>query len=275
MDPTVSPLLIHDDGDVRWIMMNRPEVHNAQNVAMLVALDRALDDLRWNRSVRVLVLGGLGKSFCSGHDLKEMSTNAEYREAASTAEGRYWQEKKLFVEPVRKFRELSIPTVCRIQGYCLAAGLMFAASADFVIASDDAVFGSPIISNLAVNEAEVASFSLRVGERHAKQLLWLSERIPSTEAMRIGLVNWVVANGDLDSKCHDLADRLTKVPREVLALSKESFGWLADRQGESDFNRYHFLSHQLSHHTTEAQFLLADRLERNAQTPSSRSDAVE
>ena len=60
-----------------------------------------------------------GSSFCSGHDLGEMAKNTAYREHASTAEGRYWQERRLFADPVRKLRELRVPTICKIQGYCL------------------------------------------------------------------------------------------------------------------------------------------------------------
>ena len=130
---TEPPVLVKDRGSVRWITLNRPEVHNAQNVSMLISLDAAFDACRTDTSIRVVVLAGAGKSFCSGHDLTEMSRNAEYASNAATAEGRYWQERRLFVDPVLKFRNLPIPTICRIQGHCLAAGLMFAAATDFSI----------------------------------------------------------------------------------------------------------------------------------------------
>lgn len=99
-----------------------------------------------------------------------MHDNHTYRTDAGSVEGRFRQEARLFVEPVRKFRELTIPTVCRVQGHCLAAGLMFAGSADFVVADTTASFGSPIVTTIAVNDAEVASFALRVGETWAKRV---------------------------------------------------------------------------------------------------------
>lgn len=271
---STAPLLVVDSGPVRRITMNRPQVHNAQNVAMLEAFDVELDRLRWSRDVHVVILEGAGRSFCSGHDLTEMANNDVYRQNASSAEGRYWQELRLFVEPVRKFRELPMPTICRVQGYCLAAGLMFAASADFAVAAEDAVFGSPIVADMAVNDAEVASFAYRVGERRAKQALWLGERLTAPEALAAGLVNWVVPAGELDAKCDDVVSRLAAAPPEVLALSKDTFTFLAERRGERDFQRYHYLSHQLSHHTDEARDRLDDRLRRieSGQSPIAKRD---
>jgi enoyl-CoA hydratase/carnithine racemase len=256
-------LVVHDDaGGVRRIVFNRPQQHNAQNVEMLRALDRALDDTSRRRDVRVVVLSGTGRSFCAGHDLREMSVNAAYRENASTVEGRFAQELALFVEPVRKFRELRQPSVCRVQGHCLAAGLMFAASADFVIAAENAVFGSPVVRALAVNDAEVMSFALRVGERLAKRVFWLDERITADEALRAGLATWVVPPADLDAKVDEVVARLLTTPPEVLALSKESFLFMAERMGERDVNRFHFVNHQLSHWTAEARALLDERMDR-------------
>lgn len=259
VEPT---LLVEDRGAVRWITFNRPDVHNAQNVEMLLALGAALDDCERDPSVRVLVLAGAGPSFCSGHDLKEMGRNPAYAANAATAEGRYWQELRLFSDPVVRFRSLRIPTICRIHGHCLAAGLMFAASADFCVASTDATFGSPVLTQMAVNDAEVPSFIFRVGERRAKQAIWLNERWSAEEALAAGLVNWVVPRESLDARCEEVAQKLVAAPREALALSKDVFGFLAEQQGERSLSRYHFVSHQLSHQTAEARQLLAGRLER-------------
>jgi enoyl-CoA hydratase len=257
-----SPLIVEDRGPVRWITFNRPEVHNAQNVVMLEALDAAFDDCARDSAVRVVILAGKGRSFCSGHDLSEMSRNPTYAANAATAEGRYSQELRLFVNPVSRFRELRIPTICRIQGHCLAAGLMFAAAADFCIATDDAIFGSPVLADLAVNDAEVPSFIFRVGERRAKQALWLNEKWTAGEARDAGLVNWVVTRDELDESCESLADKLVSMPKEALALSKDVFGFMAEAAGERSLNRYHYLSHQLSHQTAEANGLLQERLAR-------------
>jgi enoyl-CoA hydratase/carnithine racemase len=266
---TDPPVLVENRGSVRWITLNRPEVHNAQNVSMLISLDAAFDACRTDTSIRVVVLAGAGRSFCSGHDLTEMSRNAEYASNAATAEGRYWQERRLFVDPVLKFRSLPIPTICRIQGHCLAAGLMFAAAADFSIAASDAIFGSPVLAELAVNDAEVPIFSQRVGERRAKQALWLNERWSADEALDAGLLNWVVPLDELDTRCIAVSERLAEMPPQALALSKDVFRFMADQSGESAVSQYHFISHQLSHQTAEASTVLNERLKRLSEGKSS------
>ena len=255
-------------GSVRWIWFSRPDVHNAQNVAMLRRLDDELERLRRDGTVRVLVIAGRGKSFCSGHDLREMADNPAYAARSSTAEGRYRQEMELFVDPVRRIQDLDIPVLCRVQGHCLAAGMMFVAAADLVIAAEDASFGSPVLERLAVNDAEVPGFAWMLGERRAKQAIWLSERITADDALRLGMVNWVVPLAELDAKVEDVASRLVAMPPAVLMLSKAGFRFLARRQGFDDFAAFHYVSHQLSHHTTEARTLLDQRVDGGSAPPS-------
>jgi enoyl-CoA hydratase len=266
-DTNQEPALqVKDHGAVRWIIFNRPTKHNAQNREMLESLDDVLRETRRNKGVRVVVLGGNGPSFCSGHDLRSISYDEEYANSVSTAEGRYRREEDLFVGPVEAFQNLPMPTICRVQGACLAAALMFVSVSDFVIASDDSYYGSPVISTLGVNDAEVPSFSWRIGDRRAKQALWLNERIDATEAYRIGLVNWVVPLAELDSKVSEVSEKLLQAPPEALALSKASFRFMADRQGERDFSTFHFVAHQLSHETYESKTLLKARIEKNARS---------
>ncbi|MCW2295425.1 enoyl-CoA hydratase/isomerase family protein [Rhodococcus erythropolis] len=259
-----SKLLIDDRDGVRWLTFNRPAIHNAQDPEMLELLDAALDDIARKRDCRAVVLAGVGKSFTSGHDLRQMHDNHTFAHNASSVEGRFWQEFRLFVEPVRKFRELSVPTVCRIQGHCLAAGLMFAASADFVVADTTAKFGSPIVTSIAVNDAEVASFALRVGESVAKRVFWLDERLDAQQAYDAGLVTWVVQPDELDTKTNEVANKLASAPAETIALSKQSLLFMADQRGEREINKFHFMAHQLSHWTSESQAVLDARLARLA-----------
>lgn len=268
-------LLVEDNGPVRRIVFNRPRVHNAQSPSMLRALDLALLDTAGaaRSACRILILEGAGKSFCSGHDLRAITDDDEYARNASSAEGRYWQELSLFARPVRRFRELPIPTVCRVQGHCIAAGLMFAASADFVVAADDARFRSPVIASQAVNDAEVPSLAWRIGERRTKQMLWLDETLSAAEAREAGLVNWVVPLAELDRRVDEVVRRLLEITPEVLAISKSTFQFMAERQGERDVDRFHFLAHQFSHQTDEARRRLAERVRVGTDpTPGAREE---
>jgi enoyl-CoA hydratase len=254
------PLLAEREGGVLWVTFNRPGKHNAQNAAMLEMLRDVLVSASSDASLRVLVLRGAGRSFTAGHDLREMVVNPAYADAIKTAEGRRAWERRLFVEPVQMFQDLPVPTVCQVQGSCLAAGLMFAAAADLVVAAEDAVFGSPIVSAMALNDAEVPGFAWLLGERRAKQALWLDERLDAREAERLGVVNWTVPLADLETKVRSVVDRLLAVPRETLELSKASLAFMEERRGRRDFAAYHFASHSFSHQTHVAQAVAEERI---------------
>jgi enoyl-CoA hydratase len=254
-------VLVEDRGSTRWIWLNRPGTHNAQDLGLLEALDSALEDVERDPGVRVVVLAGKGKSFSSGHDLKQSGTNPDYRARQSTAEGRYRLESRWFVGPVERLRRLTVPTVCQVRGHCLAAGLMLAEACDLVAATPDAVFGSPIFGKLELNDAEIPTLVKTVGIRKAKQLHWLGERLSAAEALEYGLVNWVVATDEIDKHVSDVAARLAEVSSETLELSKASYRFLESRQGWDDFGAYHYMAHQLSHHTSAALGLYKSRLD--------------
>jgi enoyl-CoA hydratase/carnithine racemase len=253
-------ILIEDDGPVRRIVLNRPAARNAQNAALLRALEAACLDTARTESVRVVVLAGNGPSFSAGHDLKEAVVNAEYRANLETAEGRLWQEADLFVRPIEALRDLRVPTIARVQGHCLAASLMLIGAVDLVVAAEDAVFASRVTRDMGAADVELPSLAWALGERRAKQLLWTSGALSAADAQALGLVNWVVPEAELDAKVSEVVESLLEVPREALALSKLSLRFMEDRRGRSDASAYHFMAHQLSHQTSDAIALLNARL---------------
>ncbi len=267
---------VEDRGAVRWLWLNRVRVHNAQNAALLRRLDAVLIDTERNSDIRAVVLGGRGPSFSAGHDLGEIAFNEEYRRRASTVEGRMRQELELFVRPAQRFRELSVPTVCRVQGHCLAASLMFVCGADFVVAAEDATFGSNVSTTIGTADVELPTLMGRLDDQLAKRMLWLGETLNGFEAVQCGLAQWAVPVDDLDSTVEDVVRRLLEVPREALALSKLSFRFVADQRGAADAASYHFLAHQLSHHTTDAVALQQRRIDDlEARKESRRNNGAE
>jgi enoyl-CoA hydratase/carnithine racemase len=253
-------ILISDDGPVRRIVLNRPAARNAQNAALLRALEAACLDTARTESVRVVVLAGNGPSFSAGHDLKEAVVNPEYRANLGTAEGRLWQETDLFVRPVEALRDLRVPTIARVQGHCRAASLMLLGAVDLVVAAEDAVFASRVTRDMGAADVELPSLAWALGERRAKQLLWTSAALSAADAQALGLVNWVVPEAELDAKLSEVVESLLEVPREALALSKLSLRFMEERRGRADASAYHFMAHQLSHQTSDAIALLNARL---------------
>ena len=254
-----DPLLVEDRGDVRWITLNRPSARNAQNEELLTRLSEVLADPA-TASARVLVLAGAGGSFSSGHDVKEAAFNRRYRANLESVEGRFHQERDLFVRPVELLRALPIPTIGRVQGHCMAATMMLLGACDFVVSAADATFSSTVTRDMAAVDVELPWLYWQLGERRAKQLTWLSETIAADEALELGLVNWVVELDELDDKIEAVVAELLAVGRDALELSKLSFRFMQQRRGQDDLNAYHFLIHQLSHHTTDSVALLRARV---------------
>lgn len=257
-----APVLVENRGPARWIWFNRPRVHNAQNTEMLRGFDDAISAAERDPDVRVVVLAGKGKSFCSGHDLREIVEHPDYARAVETVEGRMQWERRLFVDPVNHFRELHVPTVVLAHGVCLAAGLMFASVADLVYATPDAVFGSPIIPAMSINDAEVPAFAWTVGARRAKQILWLDQRLDAHAARDVGLVSEVVEADAIEGHIESVVESLAAIPSETLMLSKLSLRYMEDQAGFQAAGSFHFLSHSLSHHTTGAHAALETRRDR-------------
>ncbi|MHB1536905.1 MAG: enoyl-CoA hydratase-related protein [Solirubrobacteraceae bacterium] len=254
------PVLVEDRDAIRWVLLNRPSARNAQNAEMLSELARVLELTIRDPTPRVLVLGGVGSSFSAGHDLKEAAVNPLYRANIETVEGRLRQELDLFVRPIELLRALPMPTICRVQGHCIAASLMLVGAVDLVVASADASFSSAVTRDMGAADVEIPSLAWMLGDRRAKQMIWCSERFDAEQALRLGIVNWVVAVGELDAKVEATAQSLAAVPREALALSKMSFRFMDDRRGRADAEAYHYLAHQLSHHTADAVALLRARV---------------
>ena len=252
--------------------LNRAAARNAQNEALLVLLTEVFAQTR-ESAARALVLAGAGTSFSAGHDVKEAAFNPRYRANIETVEGRFRQERDLFVRPIELLRSLPIPTICRLQGHCMAAALMLVGACDLVVAGEDARFSSTVTRDMGAADVEVPWVYWALGERRAKQMTWLSESIGAQDALALGIVNWVVPNDELDDKLQAVLDELLRVPREALELSKLSFRFMEDRRGRADADAYHFLSHQLSHRTTESVELLRRRVADLGQRLRERSAA--
>ncbi|MBN8866478.1 MAG: enoyl-CoA hydratase/isomerase family protein [Solirubrobacterales bacterium] len=253
-------ILVEDRGASRRITLNRPRTHNAQSPELLRELESALLETRDRKDIRTVVLAGAGRSFSSGHDLKAAVVDPEYRRNLESVEGRLWQEAELFVRPVELLRDLPMPVVCQVHGYCMAAALMLVSACDLVVAADDARFSSQVTRDQGADDVELPTVAWELGERRAKQMLWLSEGLDAEQALGLGLVNWVVPADRLEAKVDEVVAELERVPPEALALSKMSFRFIEGRRGRDDAAAYHFLTHQLSHNTDESKRLLAERV---------------
>ncbi|HSJ51970.1 MAG TPA: enoyl-CoA hydratase-related protein [Actinomycetota bacterium] len=217
-------LLSEDLGPVRRLTMNRPESLNALNGELMDALMRALDDSADDDGVRVVVLRGAGRAFCSGYDLNEDAAAGEMDSGA-------WYEA-LARDNHHMLRVLDHPKpiVASVHSYCLAGGTDLMLACDLAVAADDAYFG---YVDVRFGSGVVSMFlPWVIGVRAAKELLFTGEdRVPASEALRLGLVNRVVPRGELDAATLVLAEEIAKNEPFVVQATKRAVNRVWDVAG--------------------------------------------
>jgi enoyl-CoA hydratase/carnithine racemase len=199
------------DGVLR-LTLDRPQALNALNRDLTAALEDALPRIAVMADVRVLLVAGRGRAFCAGNDIKEMDTFT-----GEDAEGLATRHAAL----MDGFARLPQVTLAVIDGHALGGGLMLAVAQDLRIASDRARFGLPEVT-LGFNPAYgIARFLDIAGGAHGRDLLLTGRTIHATEALRMGLVNRVVAPPTLEASALKWAAEIAASPREGLASTKE------------------------------------------------------
>jgi enoyl-CoA hydratase len=254
------------DGAVATVTMNRPEMANAQDSALIDELDAAFDLADADDAVRVVILAGAGKHFSSGHDLKAIVGDGEKDEwvqMRETPEGKFLHEKTMYYERCLRIHDFRKPTIAAVQGSCVAAGLMLAAMCDLIVAADDAVFSNPVL-RLSGAGVELLVEPWELGIRKAKEFLLTGDTIDAQEAWRLGLVNRVVPRAELAQRARELADRVALVPPVTAQTVKDTINQTATLMGKRDALKYHFMAHHWVHNTDTALQALAARKEKGS-----------
>src|SRR5450631_2259874 len=254
-------VLYETDGAVATITMNRPEMANAQDTALIDQLDAAFDRADADDAIRVVILTGAGKHFSSGHDLKAIVGDGEKDEwvqMRETPEGKFFHEKTMYYDRCLRIHDFRKPTIAAVQGSCIAAGLMLAAMCDLIVAADDAVFSNPVL-RLTGAGVELLVEPWELGIRKAKEFLLTGDTIDAQEAWRLGLVNQVVPRDQLAERAHQLAERISLVPPATAQLVKDTLNHTGELMGKSDSWKYHFMAHHWMHNTATAAQALDER----------------
>jgi enoyl-CoA hydratase len=257
-----EPVVRYDvEGPVATLTMNRPQVANAQDSALIDALDAAFDRADADDDVRVVVLAGAGKHFSAGHDLKALVGNEgpdEWVAMRETPEGKFRHEQIMYVDRCRKIHDFRKPTIAAVQGKCVAAGLMLACMCDLIVAADDASFSNPVLRMTGAG-VELLVEPWELGIRKAKEFLLAAEELDADEALRLGLVNKVVPRAELEARTVELARRIALVPPVTAQVVKASLNHVGELMGKGASWRYHFMAHQWAHNTATALSALEER----------------
>ncbi|APV51312.1 enoyl-CoA hydratase [Betaproteobacteria bacterium GR16-43] len=213
MDDTAR-LLQHIDEGVATLTLNRPRQFNALSSALLADLHAALDRLRGDESVRVVVITGAGAAFCSGHDLKEMQGAAPEAVQALFASCSAMMQKLI---------ALPQPVIAAVNGVATAAGCQLVAQCDLAVAADNARFSVSGINLGLFCSTPAVALSRNVSRKRAAEMLFTGEFIEAETALDWGLVNRVEPAARLMESTREFANYLKSKPRESLALGKALF----------------------------------------------------
>lgn len=248
---------------VTRILLNRVESRNAQNATMLYELNAAFDQAARDDAVKVIILGARGPHFSSGHDLQVGSFVEDMAKwdpvgtwcgfTCKGAEGRMGIEKEMFLGLSERWRNNPKVTIAQVQGKAISGALMLIWPCDLIVAADDAMFADNT-AMLGVAGAEFFNHPWELGVRKAKEMLFTSDFFDAREAYRLGMVNHVVANEELESFTLQLAEKITNKPAFALKLIKEAVNAAQDAQGRVNAMNTSFALHQLSHSHNEQLF---------------------
>jgi enoyl-CoA hydratase len=217
------------------LTLNRPERLNALNFEMIEELHDLLSELEWNIDLRVLILTGEGRAFCSGTDLKESLlfesvdklpekySNLKYLNVDDEAKRKMYGQKRI-AEVMIRLRRINQPVIAAVKGPATGGGFALAMASDIRIAGESARFNNAFI-NIGMSGTDVGSsyFLPRlIGLSRAAEILYTGRFVDAQEAERIGFVSRVVPDDQLLEAALDLAREMLKKSPLGLRLTKEA-----------------------------------------------------
>lgn len=229
------------DDHVLTIMLNRPEQLNALTLDMRTTLQAVLMAAREDDRVRVILITGTGRGFCSGADAGNLKGSTGDSLEKRRSERRHFTPRHCHVYK---------PTICAVNGMCAGAGLHFVADCDIVIASEDAVFIDPHVDVGQITAMEPVALARRmpVGPLLRMVILGKRERLTAQQAKDCFMVSEVLPSGELMARAQELAAIAAAVSPAALQASLKAF-WEAYEPGLTDYNTamYEAVIHHRDH----------------------------
>jgi methylglutaconyl-CoA hydratase len=207
-------ILYSVEGSVARITLNRPEKRNALNDAVITGLKQNLRNAAADENVRVVVIAGAGKDFCSGADLSALQKIA----GASVAENS--EDARSLLELFLLIRALQVPVVAAVTGRALAGGCGLATACDLVLASTSARFGYPEVKIGFVPAIVMAILRRNVSEKRAFELITRGAEISAEQAREFGLVNQVFADESFEAEVRAYVAEFEKMSVSAMGLTK-------------------------------------------------------
>ena len=195
------------------LAFNRPHVLNAADGELVEDLHSALDELEQREGVRIVVVAGRGRAFCTGVDLKAL--------AAGAIQIGWFQR---WEEAMRRIEMLQAVTIARVQGYALGGGLQAALACDLRVAGEDAQFGLPAVLEALIPGTGTYRLPRYIGLGRARRMIVTGETVGAQEALEIGLADWIVPEAELIARTERIAQGVQEGSRTAQFLAKRLAG---------------------------------------------------
>lgn len=211
-----DPILLREEHDgICTLTMNRPAQMNLLTGEMLAALQGALDGIRDERKIRVVILAAAGKGFCAGHDIKEIRALKDQPKI-----------EQLFARcsaMMQAITALPQPVIARVQGAAAAAGCQLVAQCDLAVASEAAKFTTPGVTWGFFCSTPGVALGRNVSRKRAMEMLLTGDLLDARKALDWGLVNRVVPAERLEQETQKLARQIAEKPPATVAAGKRAF----------------------------------------------------
>jgi len=205
---------VEQQGAVRWLWLNRPEVRNAFNDALIADIAAAFAVIEGSPETRVVVVAARGPAYCAGADLNWMRSMANFSHADNHADA---------LKVARMFHAVhscSRPVIARVQGDAFGGGVGLAAACDIVIAAESASFSLSEVK-LGIVAATISPHLVRaMGARQAARYMLTGEKFSAAQARTLGLVHEVTLSSDLDREVERITHHLLVASPAALAATK-------------------------------------------------------
>jgi enoyl-CoA hydratase/carnithine racemase len=209
-----SHVRYEERGDASWVVIDRPHVHNALATQTLLELIEGFRRADVAKTAAIVLTGAGERAFSAGGDIEEMQT-------LTSARARIFLSA--FLDLIIAIRRAKKPVIARVDGYCLGGGNEIAVACDLTVASDRSLFGQvgPLVGSAPV----LGSTQLLpriVGDKRAREIVFLCQRYPAKEALEMGWINRVVAPSELDRAVEEWTARIATMSPQSLRIAKTS-----------------------------------------------------
>jgi 2-(1,2-epoxy-1,2-dihydrophenyl)acetyl-CoA isomerase len=263
IDTRTGDLTASIEEGVAVLTMNRPERRNALSSEMLRAMGEALAVCETDPEVGAIILTGAGGAFCAGGDVKGMAERGE-GEIRLDLDSRIHAQRLSQRATAGRLHAIPKPTLAVLPGAAAGAGLALALACDLRIASENAVM-TTAFARVGFSGDYGGTYFLTqlVGTAKARELYFLSERVNMSEALKLGLVNWVVPADALETRAMEIARRLAAGPRVAYRYMKENLNRAAAGSAEEclDLEATHHIHTGLTEDHREAARAFVEKRE--------------